>query len=212
LSRKFFLIFLITVWFNPELSVNAAKNSETISALLTVKVAASIEPSGEQGAAINNARLIVINSFGEIIATAITNSTGEAKINVTVPKDPRFPLVKMGEVSVIAVANGYNEHINFSVPINEFDDHEGRVHISLWAIDPKRRNEPTFLNGSFHRFTVFEMLDFYAQKIGLKRQEISGDLGEEPPWGPELNAESKIYYKALLINELMQVNKLVAIL
>ena len=95
----------------------------------------------------------------------------------------------MGEVTVIAVANGYNEHINFSVPINEFNDNTGRVFITLWNIDPNRRNEPRFLNGSFHRFTVFEMLDYYAEKIGLKRQKITVDIGKESPWSSELKVD-----------------------
>jgi hypothetical protein len=30
------------------------------------------------------------------------------------------------------------------------------------------------------------MLDYYAEKFGLKRQELSVDIGKEPPWSPEL--------------------------
>lgn len=77
---------------------------------------------GEKGTPIRNARLVVINSLGNIIATELTNSQGEAIIPVTVPKDHRFPMKNMTEVTVIAVAKGYNEHINFSVPINDVSD------------------------------------------------------------------------------------------
>ncbi|WHY01953.1 hypothetical protein [Neobacillus sp. DY30] len=154
---------------------------------MTAKVMTTINPSEEQGTPINNARLVVINSLGKIIATELTNSKGEVKIPVTVPKDPRFPMKNMGEVTIIAVANGYNEHINFSVPINEFNDNTGRVSIPLRQIDPNRRNEPQFLNGSFHRFTVFETIDYYAKKIGLKRQNIKEDFIAPTPWGPELS-------------------------
>lgn len=96
----------------------------------------------------------------------------------------------MGEVTVIAVANGYNEHINFSVPINEFNDNDntGRVSLPLWQIDSNRRNEPQFIHGSFHRLTVFEMLDYYSKKLGLKRQNIKEDSISPALWGPELNS------------------------
>ena len=184
------LLSLTTVFYvNWESSTKAKfaeTNENTVSAILAAKVEA---PFKEHGSPISNARIIVINSSGQVIGTELTNSEGEAKIPVTVHKDPRFPMKNMGEVTVIAVANGYNEHINFSVPINEFNDNTGRVSIPLWNIDPNRRNEPQFLNGSFHRFTVFEMLDYYAEKIGLKRQKITVDIGKEPPWSSELRVD-----------------------
>jgi hypothetical protein len=177
------------VCLNPSFSVLGETNENTVSAILTAKVTTIINPSDEQGTPITNARLVVINSLGKIIATGLTNSNGEAKIPVTVPKDHRFPMKNMGEVTVIAVANGYNEHINFSVPINEFNENTGRVSISLWQIDPNRRNEPQFIHGSFHRLNVFEMLDYYAKKLGLKRQNIKEDSISPAPWGPELNSQ-----------------------
>ncbi len=168
------------------LSVFAETSENTVSAILTAKVTTTINQSEGQGTPISNARLIVINSLGKIIATELTNSQGEAIIPVTVPKDPRFPMKNMGEVTVIAVADGYNEHINFSVPINEFNNNTGSVSIPLWQIDPKRRNEPQFLNGSYHRFTVFKMLNYYAEKFGLKRQNIKEKSIIPAPWGPLL--------------------------
>ena len=184
-QKSLFILFIIS-FFIPPLSVFEETNKNTVSAILIAKVTTTSE---EHGVPIRNARIIVINSLGAIIGTALTNSEGEAKIPVTVHKDPRFPMRNMGEVTVIAVANGYNEHINFSVPINEYNDNTGRVFVPLWSIDPNRRNEPQFLNGSFHRFTVFEMLDYYAEKIGLKRQEITVDIGKELPWSSELKVD-----------------------
>lgn len=183
------LCFFIILCFNPFISIFAETSENTVSAILTVKVTTAISSLREQDAPISNARLIVINSVGKIIVTELTNSQGEAKIPVTVPKDPRFPMDNIGEVTIIAVANGYNEYIDFSVPINEFNDNTGKVIIPLWQIDPTRRNEPKYLNGSFHRFTVFKMLDYYAEKLGLKRQEISIDIGKESPWSPELQTD-----------------------
>jgi hypothetical protein len=187
LLKKSFIIFFITFYIYPSVSVFAETSNNTVSALLTAKVTTTINPLGEQGTPIRNARLVVINSLGDIIATKLTNSQGEAIIPVMVPKDPRFPMKNMAEVTVIAVAKGYNEHINFSVPINENNDHTGRVSIPLWQIDPKKRNEPQFINGDFHRFTVFEMLDYYAKNLGLKRQIIKEESVVPAPWGPELS-------------------------
>ncbi|WP_066072673.1 carboxypeptidase-like regulatory domain-containing protein [Neobacillus soli] len=188
--KESFFILLSLFCFYPAISGFAETNGEnTVSAILTAKVTTTIEPAGEQGMPISNARLVVINSLGKIIATKLTNSKGEATLPVIAPKDLRFPMKNMGEVTVIAVANGYNEHIDFSVPINEYNDHTGRVSISLWKIDPKRRNEPQFLNASFHRFTVFDMLDYYAAKIGLKRQYINDESIAPAPWGPAMTLE-----------------------
>jgi len=186
LVQKSLFIFLIISFFFLFLSVFEETNKNTVSAILTAKVTTTTT-TDEYGTPISNARIIVINSLGAIIGTELTNSEGEAKIPVTVHKDPRFPMENMGEVTVIAVANGYNEHINFSVPINEYNDNTGRVFVPLWNIDPNRRNEPQFLNVSIHRFTVFEMLDDYAKKIGLKRQNIKEDSILPAPWGPELS-------------------------
>jgi hypothetical protein len=184
-QKSLFILFIITYIF-PFLTVfeetteNTTEN--TVTAMLNAKVTTTPE---EHGTPISNARIIVVNSLGEIIGTMLTNPEGEANIPITVHKDPRFPMKNIGEVTIIAVANGYNEYIDFSVPINELNDNTGRVFIPLWNIDPTRRNEPQFLNGSFHRFTAFEMLDYYAKKIGLKRQELRVDIGKEPPWSSE---------------------------
>lgn len=151
-----------------------------------MEVSTTVKPSEQTGKPMIGARLIVINSLGVIIANVLTNSEGRAKVLITVPKDLRFRKKNMGEVTIIAVANGYNEFINFSVPINEFDDKRARVHIPLCEIDLKRRNEPRYMNGSYHRFTVFEMLDYYAEKVGLVRQNIKSESVVPPPWSPDL--------------------------
>ena len=121
-QKSLFILYIIAYLFS-SLIVIEEKNELTVSAILTAKVTTTSE---EHGTPISNARIIVVNSLGEIIGTELTNSEGEAKIPVTVPKDPRFPMKNMGEVTVIAVANGYNEYVDFSVPINEFNDNTGR--------------------------------------------------------------------------------------
>ncbi|PFH83638.1 hypothetical protein [Bacillus sp. AFS088145] len=166
-----------------------AEKFDEVSATLTVQVGPTADQSGEAGQPIKGARIIVINSLGKVLGTVLTDSNGIAKINVTVEKDPLFPKKQMGEVTVITVANGYNEQIDFSVPINEFNDHMAKDSVSLSIVDPKRRNEPRFTNGSFHRLTVYEMLDDYAKKVGLTKQNIMMDAGAAPPWGANIKKQ-----------------------
>lgn len=185
------VIILLFVFFLSSQSNQStfARQEENVKATLTVEVHTTIMPTKEDGKPINRARVIVINHLGKIIASELTNSNGDAIIPVTVPVDSRFPKKHMGVVTLIVVADGYNEFIDFSVPVNEYNDQTGRVSIPLWEIDVSRRNEPQFLNGRFHRFTVFEMLDYYAEKAGLMRQNVKDPSVYPPPWGPELIIE-----------------------
>lgn len=180
-KNSIYVVIMIAFLF--PFTVRAEINKETVIATLTATVKTNHDDGKKP---ISNARIIVIDSLGEIVGTALTNSEGIAIIPVSTQKDQQFPMKNMGEVTIIAVANGFNEHINFSVPVNEYNDHTARVYVPLWKIDPNTRNEPHYLHGSFHRFTVFEMLDYYAEKAGLKRQEITVDIGKEPPWSSEL--------------------------
>ncbi|WP_214484838.1 hypothetical protein [Bacillus sp. SM2101] len=187
MNIKVFMIF--TLIFLCLISVNTILASEdsTIAAELTIEVVTANRPSEQQAATpIKGARSIVINSLGEIIATALTNSEGKTTVSIKVPKDPRFPMINMGEVTVISVANGYNEYINFSVSINEHNNKTGKATMRLSEIDPDLRNEPDYIYGNFHRFTVFEMLDYYAEKVGLVKQEINDLSGSTPPWSSQL--------------------------
>ncbi|MBP0725354.1 hypothetical protein J5Y03_09155 [Bacillus sp. RG28] len=183
---KKIVLLLILLNFIPIKSVLATAIEKTVSGILTVQVTTIVNELEEKTFPIKNSRVIVINSLGKIIATSLTDSKGEVNIPVTVLRDNRFPMKNMGEVTVISVAEGYNEYINFSVPINEYFDKKGRVSMSLWKIDPNRRNEPLFSNGDFHRFTVFEILDYYAKELGLKRQKVNDPSIAPAPWGPQL--------------------------
>ncbi|QKE72256.1 hypothetical protein HPK19_05330 [Arthrobacter citreus] len=169
-------------------SLTFADMSNNVSATLTVQVSPSSNSTNsiDEVTPIKGARIIVINSLGKVIGTELTDSNGTAKLQVTVTKDFRFPKKEMGEVTLITVANDYNENINFSVPINEFNDHTAKVSVSLWRVDQKKRNEPQFNNGSFHRLTVFEMLNYYAEQVGLAKQNITMYEGTTPPWGPSI--------------------------
>jgi hypothetical protein len=183
LIKKSLSLFII-LFYSISTSVFAVVEMDSVSATLTVKDTTTVNEKLGHGIPIQNARIVVIDSLGEIDGTALTNTKGEAKIPVTTLKDPRFPMKNMGEVTVLAFADGYNEHINFSVPVNEYNEQTARVSISLWEIDPNRRNEPQFINGSFHRFTVFEMLNYYAEKLGLNRQKVHDPSIDPAPWGP----------------------------
>lgn len=73
---------------------------------------------------IKNARIILINDInGNIIKTGITDKNGTWKTKITVNRDLKFKDRKMGTITTIAVANGYNETIHFNVPVNELGEH-----------------------------------------------------------------------------------------
>ncbi|MBM7362331.1 hypothetical protein [Priestia taiwanensis] len=183
MAKRFIYLIVFFLWWNLCTPARATSN-ETIYAVLTVEVMANQEETEKDTKPIEHARVIVINSFGHILATKLTNANGEVNMHITIPRDARFPMKNMGEATIIVVANGYNEFINFSVPVNEYTYLPSRIRIPLWKINPTRRNEPRFINGSFHRFTVFGMLDYYAQRIGLKRQQVKLVDESLAPWGP----------------------------
>ncbi len=66
--------------------------------------------------------------------------------------------------------------------INEFGTFTSGDITFLHAINPKGRNEPHCDVARFHRFTVLEMLDDYAERMGLTRQPPFNN--ETPPWSP----------------------------
>ncbi|MDQ0914600.1 hypothetical protein [Paenibacillus sp. V4I5] len=167
-----------------------AQSEKYIEATMTFKVNYfnGIEPVGDTSfTPINNARFIVIDRDGEIITTGLSNSKGEWIVPIKVERDPRFPTKQMGTVTLITIAKGYNEHIMFNVPVNEhMDSNKGTASVSLNPIKTTQRNEPSILNaGYIHRFTVFETLDYYAKKLGLKKQpQLDHDYLH---WGPEVS-------------------------
>ena len=131
---------------------------------------------------LSDAQVIVIDNIsGEIITSGFSDNKGIWKTDVTVNKDPKFINKELGTVTTITVADGFNETIHFNVSVNEFGTLQSSDLIILHAINPSGRNEPHFEGARFHRFTVFEMLDYYAKKIGLVRQPFFNNY-ETPPW------------------------------
>lgn len=169
------------------------KNIDVISAEIEFKVNYLIEENHniDSYASIKNARLILVDDKnGKIITTGLTDENGVLKTNITVRKDLRFNEKNMGTITVIAVADGFNETIHFNIPINEHASLASGDSIMLYPFVPGKRNEPHFEYAHFHRFTVFEMLDYYAGLIGLERQSVAED-GDTPPWSPKIRNNKK---------------------
>lgn len=108
-------------------------------------------------------------------------------VPLTIQRDPRFPTKNMGTITLITIANGFNEHMIFNVPVNEHGDYLGRAFVSLRPIetDRRNRNEPHFINAEYiHRLTIFETIDYYANQMGLRRQpQIDPDSIQ---WSPDV--------------------------
>lgn len=137
---------------------------------------------------LKQARIIVIDDVnGEIIKSGFTDNNGLWKTDIIVNKDSRFKNKELGTVTTITIADGFNETIHFNVPVNEFGTFTSGDIILLHAINPKGRNEPHYDGTRFHRFTVFEMLDDYAERMGLTRQPPFNI--ETPPWSPRIKGE-----------------------
>ncbi|MED4784682.1 hypothetical protein [Brevibacillus choshinensis] len=165
-----------------------AKPENTVKATMSLKVVYfnGIEPISDKSfTPIKNARFIVIDRSGEIVATGLSDLNGEWIVPLVIERDPRFPTKQMGTITLITVANGFNENLLFNVPVNEHGNGKGRASVSLRPVEPNRRNEPSYLNAPVHRFTMFDTLDYYAKKLGLKRQ-----LQIDPhslQWSPEIS-------------------------
>jgi hypothetical protein len=174
--------------------VEATPTSNMLEATMNFKVSYVLDGYGtkekpfsdESLKPIPNARLIVIDFNGNIAANGLTDSKGEWSVKINTPIDPRFSIKRMGVVTVITVADGFNEFIKFDVPVNEHGDGTGMASIVLRPIRPDVRNEPSF-DAAFHRFTVFGMLDYYANKVGLAKQKaIEGITEVEMPWSAKI--------------------------
>lgn len=160
--------------------------TKQVSAQVTHPVSSHIKFSVIQGGPhpISGARIIVINQNGKIIATGFTNAKGTWTVSLTVEQDPRFPKKRVGTVTAIAIAKGFNEEIVFDIPVNQFPPEVDRETFVLEPIHTSsfQRNEPHFrMTYSLHRHTAFDMLDYYAKQLGLPHQE-ENIMGT--PWSP----------------------------
>lgn len=167
-----------------------SKDNNTITSDMVFKVKYFIEGSvvisDKSYVPIKNARIILIDdNTGVIMQSGLTDEKGIWKTTVSVNRDPRFKNRKIGTITVITVADGYNETINFNVPVNEYKNTINHKTIIMNPIVAERRNEPSYKNGEFHRFTVFDMLDYYAEIHGLKKQPENQNYGMHH-WSPSL--------------------------
>ncbi|MCL6442578.1 MAG: hypothetical protein K6T83_03805 [Alicyclobacillus sp.] len=128
------------------------------------------------------ARVIVVGGDGRIIASGLTNKDGIWSPSLTVPLNPRFK--DLGIVTAIGIANGHNENVVFEVPVKQ-----GTVQpIALYPIQPRLRNEASASLGQLHHLDVIEIVNRYAQMLGLSKQPgIPGELGYSP-WSPDVKS------------------------
>lgn len=151
----------------------------------TSSVSANVEfrvVSAENFKSLQGARLIIADRSGNVLTTGLTDANGVWNVPLNVNVDPRFK--DLGVVTAICVANGHNENVVFEVPVRK-----GTVQpITMYPIRPKLRNEASASLGQLHHLDVINIVNQYAQKVGLTRQPaIAGESGYAP-WGPALKA------------------------
>ncbi|PWI57793.1 hypothetical protein [Sulfoacidibacillus thermotolerans] len=130
---------------------------------------------------IEGARVTVVDNRGKIIETGLTNREGVWDARIATPTDRRFaPVRKMGTVTALLFADGYNETIVFDVPVEQ-----GQIQpVTLNPIVPNQRNEPHAELGAIHRLTIIGLINHYAEMQKLKKQPpIPGELNYAP-WSP----------------------------
>jgi hypothetical protein len=153
----------------------AYAQQQTITATVQFRVVSASDFSTLRGA-----RVIVVGPGGRILRTGLTDARGQWSVPLTVPLDPRFG--DIGTVTAICVANGYNENVVFEVPVKQ-----GTVQpITLYPIRPKLRNEASASLGQLHHLDVIDIVNRYAQELGLTKQP--GIVGEQgySPWSPSM--------------------------
>ncbi|GMA56459.1 hypothetical protein C7445_101194 [Alicyclobacillus sacchari] len=129
-----------------------------------------------------NARVIVINHEGSIVATGLTNAQGTWDAKVPMYKaDWNKKFEAKGVVSAIVVADGFNEQAVYIIPITEHTVQP----VILQPIQANRRNAPSTSLGNFSTHDLKRYIDRYASELKLKRQApIPGDP-EYAPWSPQ---------------------------
>ncbi|MFX4301086.1 hypothetical protein ACOJUR_02230 [Alicyclobacillus tolerans] len=136
--------------------------------------------SGKDFKRIAGARIILVQSNGSVLTSGQTNTSGVWRADVPLQQDPRFAGVeKLGIVTAIAVANGFNEEVVFEVPVKQ----DMVQPIILNPIRGGRRNEPVAVLGNLHRNALAKLVSRYATQLGLKRQTIPTEF-DVPPWSP----------------------------
>ncbi|MBX6351697.1 MAG: hypothetical protein IRZ10_00060 [Thermoflavifilum sp.] len=134
--------------------------------------------SGKDWTPVRDAEVVVIGRDGQVLTRGRTDAQGTWRTSLTAPLDPRLP--RMGAVTALVVARGYNETVIFDVPVKP----DTVQPVTLWPIVPGLRNEPTAVLGNIHRLDVIELVNRYARQLGwVKQAPIPGEQGYAP-WGP----------------------------
>lgn len=131
---------------------------------------------------ISKARVIVIDKNGKVVSSGVTDSRGTWLATLRPELDQRFKQVRpMGTVTALVLAHGYNEEVEFEVPV-----FPGSIQpVMMIPIAPNRRNEPQADLGNLHRHDIMRMIDAYAREQGLTRQpSVAGEKGYAP-WSPQ---------------------------
>lgn len=166
LSNIMCLFIVITVCsFSDGKIVVHSKSEENIT---TVTNHVSFIVMDSNGHPISNAKIIIVNMIGDVIAAETSDKSGQARKKLIVPVDKRYYWIdpnKMeprGTVTAIVFKEGYREQVVFEVPVSSAGSLQ---QINLFPIIAGQRNEPDVSFGDSHHLEILSLVDKYSEYL-----------------------------------------------
>ncbi|MCY0869209.1 MAG: carboxypeptidase-like regulatory domain-containing protein [Firmicutes bacterium] len=156
-------------------SVSASSGPDQVAGTVAFRV------TNPQSTRVQGAAILVVDNAGHPVATGTTDKSGSWTASLRAPVDARFRAdTRMGTVTAIVAASGYNEALVLDVPVHAATAQP----VTLLPMSSKGRNEPQVVLGNIHRQTVITTIDHYARLAHWTRQTPAVGEGNYAPYAP----------------------------
>lgn len=137
---------------NKEVVSTLPSTHETVTANVIFRASSAVE---EQP--LSDVDIVIVDHYGKVIDTLVTNDKGEVDKDLIVQVDPKYEM-KRGTVTVIASKKGYRDAVILETPVSEGSAAQP---FHMEPILPDERNEPTVELGNNHRLEIISLVDKY---------------------------------------------------